>query len=53
MPASSDDRLGMLPKEQLPAATARDAPAMPESESVFLTRLLETLPHPVSYVDAI
>ena len=52
MPSSFDDPPGLLPQEQRLAAAARDGPGRVEAENVFLKRLLESLPYPVSYIDA-
>lgn len=51
MPASSYDPAENVP-EQILLKALRDAQAGLESEQSFLTRLLEALPYPVSYVDA-
>ena len=52
MPSSFDDPPGMLPEEQSLPAARRDAPVRAEAENVFLKPLLESLPYPVSYIDA-
>ena len=52
MPSSFDDPPGTLPEEQFLPALGRHAPVNAEAENVFLKRLLETLPYPVSYIDA-
>jgi PAS domain S-box-containing protein len=51
MPASSHDSAENVPEQALLRAM-QDAQAGRESELSFLTRLFETLPYPVSYVDA-
>jgi PAS domain S-box-containing protein len=51
MPASSYDSAEDVPGQVLRSAL-QDAHARLESERSFLTRLLETLPYPVSYIDA-